>query len=709
MSETEQIPTEQTEETAEIAVSETQEYIYDERDLSWLDFNKRVLEEAGNTDLPLYERIKFLAIYSSNRNEFFRVRVAALKSLIKAGKKKVKKALGFKPKAKLNKILQRLEIHQLDFNHIFQKQILPELKENGIVLVQEKEEFTDKQRNYIRSYFRSKVMGYLQPVVLSEDREMPFLENRNLYLVVELKRKGSSDSTIIYGIVNIPSNHSPRFVELPKKDEEFYYIFLDDIVRENLSSIFLGYDILSSYSIKMNRDADLHIEDEYTGDLVSKIRKRLEKRNIGRPSRFVFDRSIPDDFRDFLETKLDLEKENLVEGGAYHSLYDLFSLPNPFKPKLQGKKFPPLLHAKFEESASIFDALDKEDCLLHFPYHSYDYVLRFFNEAAIDPFVTDIKLTVYRIATNSFIANALISAVKNGKKVTVFVELKARFDEKNNLHWAKEMEAAGVKIIYSIPGLKVHAKVGYATRTIDGEKKEYAFLGTGNFNESTATIYADHGFFTTDSGLIDDLKEVFKFLTVKRGEPKVKHLLVAQINMVKRFEQLIDREIEHAKAGKEGYILVKVNSLEDENMIDKLYEANNAGVKIDLIVRGICCLIPHVQGMSENIKIVRLVDMYLEHARVFYFGNDGESELFMGSADWMHRNLYTRVEVVFPIRDKKLKAEMLKILQFQLQDNSNARLVEQENKNAPIQIEEGTPTFRAQTETYDWVKNGCEV
>jgi polyphosphate kinase len=708
----ERIMSETAQNTAEIEKSEAAEtpnYIYDERDLSWLDFNKRVLDEAGNLELPLYERIKFLAIYSSNRDEFFRVRIAALKSLIKVGKKQVKKALGFKPKVKLKKILKRLESHQLDFNHIFKMQILPELRENGIILVQEKEDFSEKQQNYIRHYFRSKVMGYLQPVVLSEDRGAPFLQNRHLYLAIELKKKSDIDENpaITYAIVNVPSDNSPRFAELPKKDGDFYYIFLDDIVRENLPSIFPGYEVIGSYSIKMNRDADLHIEDEYTGDLVSKIRKRLDKRNIGSPSRFVFDRSMPEEFREFLLNKLVLEEENLVEGGSHHSLYDLFSLPNPIKPKLEGKKFPPLPHAQLEESDSIFNALDQEDCLLHFPYHSYDYVLRFFNEAAIEPTVTDIKLTVYRIATASFIANALISAVKNGKKVTVFVELKARFDEQNNLRWAKQMEAGGVKIIYSIPGLKVHAKVAYVTRTVNGKKKEYAFFGTGNFNESTASIYADHGFFTTDSSLISELKQVFKFLTVKRNYPTVKHLLVAQLNMVARFEELIDREIENAKAGKEACILVKVNSLEDEKMINKLYEASNAGVKIELIVRGICRLVPNVAGMSENIKITRLVDIFLEHARVYYFHNNGESELFMGSADWMHRNLYTRVEVVFPIRDEKLKAEVMQILKFQLEDNTSARLVGENDKNTLIEIAEGEPKRRAQTEIYEWVENGC--
>jgi len=676
----------------------TEERFYN-RDLSWLGFNKRLLLEAGNVTVPLYERIKFLAIFSSNLDEFFRVRVANIKSLSELNKKKINKNIGFEPKELLQKIHTEVDLQQREFGRIFREEILPDLADKKIILCRELPT-SEIQKRFIADYFRTKVLAYLQPVILKKKEGAHFLENRHLYFVTELTREDSPEE-ISYGLVNIPSNELDRFLTLPSINENKYFLFIDDVIRMNLGTIFPSYEIKSCYSVKLNRDADLQIEDEYTGDLIDKIKKSLAKRNIGVASRFLYDSDMPQPMLDFLSDVLSLKEDELIAGGKYHNFYDFFGLPNPLKPALLEKPMPPIPHKKLDASASFFDALDEQDFMLHFPYQSYNNVLRFFNESAIDPFVTDIKVTVYRIASNSLIANALISAVKNGKKVTVFVEVKARFDEANNLRWAAAMEAAGVKIIYSIPGLKVHAKIALVTRVKDGEKKRYAFYGTGNFNEKTASIYADHGLFTANQDMNKELKSVFRFLNKRNDKPTLQHLLVAQVNLQEVLLEAIEEEIALALAGKDARITIKLNNLEDEVMINKLYEASQAGVKIDLLIRGICCLRPGVAGLSENIKAIRIVDVFLEHARAFVFHNEGKPKVYLGSADWMKRNLYRRIEVVYPVYDENLIAEILHILQLQLNDTTKAVLLNQDLENVRI---ESTENGRAQIDTYNWIK-----
>ncbi len=673
---------------------------YYNRDLSWLGFNKRLLMEAANAKVPLYERIKFLAIFSSNLDEFFRVRVASIKSLSALNKKKINKNIGFEPAALLEEIHQEVDAQQQEFGRIFRDEILPALAEKNIVLYRELPT-SEIHKRFVANYFRTRVLAYLQPVILKDDGKSHFLENRNLYFVTELKRP-DTDKEVYYGLVNIPSNELSRFLSLPSLgDANEYYLFIDDAIRLNMHTVFPGYEVRSCYSVKLNRDADLQIEDEYAGDLIDKIKRHLSKRHIGAPSRFLYDEAMPQSMLLFLKKTLDLKDEEMISGGKYHNFYDFFALPNPLKPALQEAPMPPIAHRALDDSDSFFDALDEQDFMLHFPYQSYNNVLRFFNEAAIDPFVTEIKVTVYRIASNSLIANALISAVKNGKKVTVFVEVKARFDEANNLRWAAAMQEAGVKIIYSIPGVKEHAKIALITRIKDGEKNRYAFYGTGNFNEKTASIYADHGLFTANQAMNKELKSVFKFLGKRDEKPNLQHLLVAQINLQEVLLQAIDQEIEKAKAGKKAYIIIKLNNLEDEVMIDKLYEASQAGVNIDLIIRGICCLRPGIKGLSENIRAIRIVDVFLEHARVFVFHNEGNPKVYLGSADWMKRNLYRRVEVVYPVYDRALKAEMLHILQLQLQDSTKAVVLNENLENLRIDNQE---EGRAQLDIYNWLK-----
>jgi polyphosphate kinase len=679
-------------------------YRYFNRDMSWLSFNRRVLEEADNREVPLFERVKFLAIYSSNLDEFFRVRVAGIRSLIKVDKKKLRKGVGFDPEKLHDQIISTIQNYILDFNRIYQE-ILPSLQENNIVIYRSETEALPIHHREIYAYFKSNVLGLLQPVVITSKENMPFLINRAIYFVVELGIKNDTDKRI--AILNIPSDQLPRFFELSQVDGKHYFMFLDDVIKFNIKKIFPAYDVLSCCSIKLNRDAELHIEDEYKGNLVEKIKKNLNQRNIGPPSRFLYDSQMPKDVLTTLRDLIGLEQDDMVSGGKYHNFSDFFTLKNPFAPKLQDPKQPPLPHYKLDKFDSLFEAVSQQDFLLHFPYHTYDYVLRFFNEAALDPFVREIKVTVYRIASNSFIANALISAARNGKLVTVFVEVKARFDEENNLRWASEMQKAGVRIIYSLPGLKVHAKVAIVSRVQFGISRDYAYLATGNFNEKTAKIYSDHGLFTANQDICCDLQQVFEYLDDLTDKPKLKHLLVSQVNLQDRYIELIDQEIEHAKAGKEAHLIIKLNHIEDKVMIDKLYQASQAGVKVQMIVRGICCLVPRSRSFSQNITVTRIVDMFLEHSRIFYAANDGKPELYMASADWMNRNLYARIEVGFPIYSPQIRNEVMKFLEFQLRDNTKARFINIKGEN----VKRSSPTkrkFRAQVDIYNWLKEEQE-
>lgn len=663
--------------------------------------------EAKDTSVPLYDRLQFMAIYSSNLDEFFRVRIAAIRHLIQLNKPKINKELTFEPSVLLQEIYEEVHRQQNEYGHILRHILLPDLKANGITVYQQ-ESILSAHVQEIKHYFRSRVLSYLQPVLLNRTTDhKPFLENRALYLMVKLRLKSATleEEAIRYAYLNIPSGHLPRFVELQKTDSMHYYMFLDDIVRYNLGSVFPGYEVLEAYSIKLNRDAELYITDEFSGDLKEKIKNQLKQREIGPASRFLYDAQMPDDTLQFLTATFDLHKDDLFPGGRYHNLYDFFKLPNPLSPRLRSASMEPLLQKELESSEFIFEAMEQKDYLLHFPYHSYDYILRFFNEAAIDPAVQEIKITLYRIAAHSFIANALISAARNGKKVTVFVEVKARFDEENNLRWAERMKEAGVEIIYSLPGLKVHAKVALIIRhQADGQEKRYAYMGTGNFNENTARIYTDHGLLTCHPKLTKELGKVFDYLCGHKKALHFKRLLVSQFNLQAKFLELIDREIAYAANGLPASIIIKLNNLEDEKMIDKLYEAGRAGVHISLIIRGICCLVPGVKGLSENIRVIRLVDKYLEHARVFVFGNNNKPEVYLASADWMKRNLYRRIEVGFPVYEEALKAEIIQLIDLQLRDNLKAVWLNHKQDNLPVLPQLDNPLVNAQKQIYEWLK-----
>ncbi|MFA8342559.1 MAG: polyphosphate kinase 1 [Rhodothermaceae bacterium] len=679
----------------------TQEFI--DRELSWLSFNFRVLQEAKDPAVPLYDKIKFLAIYSSNLDEFFRVRVAALRHLLTL-KSKAQSTLKFTPEELLDQIQTTVGKQLPEYGRIYRNIILKELKENKIFLVDDKN-INEEQLHFIEDYFDENIRHHIQPAIIDKEILTPFLRNQRLYLTLRLSNN-AKDTDYKYVLVEIPSNHLPRFVILPSPKGEHHIIFLDDMIRVCLQKLFVNKKTIEAYSVKLTRDAELYIEDEFEGNLLKKIQKSIKKRNTGVPSRFLYDKDMPESFRNYLMEALNLTNDDMVEGGRYHSFSDLFSFPNPSDKKLEYEKLPVLPSRELDEAKSVLDFIENEPQFLYFPYNSYDNVIRFFKEASQNPDVVSIKVTQYRVAKHSAVVKSLINAAKNGIDVTVFVEIKARFDEEQNIIWASKMEKAGVKVIYSFPGLKVHAKLALVTKKIDGSKKQYAYLSTGNFNENTSKIYTDLGYFTTDPEITSEIDEVFEFLATQKETAKFKHLLVAQFNMRSKFNSLIKKEIENAQAGKPAYILAKMNSLEDRKIIRRLYEASQAGVKIDLIIRGICCLNPGVKGLSENIRVISIIDRFLEHSRFYYFHNNGNELLYAASADWMKRNLSRRVEVGFPVRDKKTKSVIKEILDLQLKDNTKARIIDEEFSNRYVQNE--YEKINSQTNVIDILKKGAE-
>ena len=681
---------------------------YFKRDISWLSFNYRVLLEAEDETLPIYERIKFLSIYSSNLEEFYEIRVAEHRGVIM--KKNFTEESGAEAEETLAEITEEVNRQQREYYRIFSK-VLQELNRQDIYLYQDSrpEPFHEE---FVHNFFNEEVFPFLSPVMIQAGDIRTFIRDRRLYLVIRMvkksKRMAEPDYVpdYYYALMKIPYAKVPRFIELPTHEGKHYIMFIDDIIRANLSSIFPGYVVESCYSIKISRDADIYLDDEKGGNIVENIRKKVKKRKIGALSRFMYDSNMPDDFLAFICNAFGITTDDLVLGGRYNNLQDLIKLPNPRGKELEQQVPSPMRVPFLDEMGSVFRAVKKRDILLHFPYQSFDYLIRFLMEAAFDPKVDEIKITQYRVAENSAVINTLISAAQNGKKVTVFVELKARFDEENNMSTAERMEQAGIRIIYSIPGLKVHAKVAVILRkdTEDGcKRRDFAYLSTGNFNEKTARIYSDMALLTSNAELITDINKVFAVLEGKLAGPTFRHLLVARFNMVPELTRMIHREIEHVKAGRKGRIVLKMNGLHDQNMINELYNASENGVEIDLIVRGICCLVTN-RPFSANIKVTRIVDMFLEHSRIWYFYNDGEEELFLTSADWMRRNLNRRIETAFPILNAEIKRNIIDILNIQLQDNVKACLIDEHLHNNFKR--DGNPVkVRAQLAVYEYLKN----
>lgn len=679
---------------------------YNDRDISWLNFNYRVLQEAKDENVPLLERVKFLAIYSSNLGEFFRIRVAHHRNLKKLGKT-TKSQLDYDPKQLLRQLYKITNTQLQEFNDIFENQIIPELRKHNIFILSQAE-INKPQAEFLEIFFKENLLPFVQPVLLIKKRIKPFLNNSELYLAVILKAKDEELPEDEYAIVKIPSDHLPRFIEFPSEKGKHDIILLDEIVRHSLKWIFPGYQIINSYSIKVTRDAELYIEDEFSGDLLEKIKKSLNKRNIGPASRLVYDETMPKELLDFLLQLLEINKMDLTPEGRYHNNFDFFSFPDFKKLELKNKVWKSIPYAPLKKSKELFNKIQGSDHLLHFPYHDYEPVIKFFEEAAQDPYVTQIKITQYRVAKKSRIMDALIAAASRGVNIFIFIEVKARFDEEANLAWGEEMEKKGIKVRYSFPGLKVHAKAALISRKMDGELIHYAYLSTGNFHEQTAKVYSDFGFFTADEKITHELIRFFGFLeNVKLPSTSFKHLLVGQFNLNDDLKALIEFEKMQALAGRKAEIILKLNNLQDPEMINLLYNASMCGVKVRLIVRGICCLIPGKEGLSDNIEGISIVDRFLEHSRIYYFYADGEEKIFLSSADWMVRNLHFRIEVAFPIYEHKLKKELVDFIELQWNDNCKARRLEF-NKINEYSTNQERKRIQAQWETYKYYKENNE-
>lgn len=665
-----------------------------------------MLQEAKDPAVPLLERLKFLAIYSSNLDEFFRIRVAGIRNLKKVGKK-TKAQLDFDPRQILKEIHRIVNRQQGEFSEIFGQQIVPELRKHHIHILR-RLDLNEEQQRFAENYFRDNLLPFVMPVLLVKRRIRPFLANAHLYLAVHLRQKKRPLADSEYALVKIPSDQLPRFIPLPSNSDRNDLILLDDIVRNSVSWLFPGYDIQDTYSIKLTRDAELYIEDEYSGDLVQKIKSSLLKRQVGPASRFVYDREMPGHLLDYLQDTFDLGKNDMLPEGRYHNNFDFFKFPDFGMTHLKNKPLPALHHPTLHDTDDPFKIIGTKDQLLHAPYQSYQAVVNFFEKAAQDPAVTHIKVVQYRVAKHSRILEALMEAVRHGKQVSVFVEIKARFDEAANLEWGEKLEKAGVRVHYSFPGVKVHSKLALFRRVEDGQPRLYTYLGTGNFHEETAKIYSDFSLFTAHPQLGGEVSNVFSFLeNIKPPKQEFEHLLVGKFNMRPALYRLIDNEIAAAKRKKPASMILKLNSLEDKEIIAKLYDASRAGVKIKLIVRGICCLVPGLKDLSENIEVISIVDRFLEHARVFVFLNGGDERVFLSSADWMERNLSFRIETTFPIYDPDLKREIKDVLDLQMNDNVKARIIDRYDQNEYRRTSTDIPV-RAQLETYFYFKRKLE-
>jgi len=677
---------------------------YINREISWLSFNERVLQEAADKTTPLIERIKFLGIFSNNRDEFYRVRVATVRRLSKLGRKAVS-LYGEDPKELLPKLQRKVIEQQNRFEEIY-SEILKELADNNIFMINERQ-LNENQIAYIKNYFHSDVLPALFPIMVDDTKSFPYMKDKSGYLFVKLisiaeKKKNK------FALIEIPSKILNRFVVLPTEDEKKYIILLDDIIRYCVNEIFevFGFRSVESYNIKLTRDAELDIDNDVSKSMLEKISKGIKDRKKGLPVRFVYDAAMPNDMLSFIMKKLGMDKkDNAIPGGRYHNFKDFINFPTLGEKKLIYKHQPPLEHGLLQNTnKTILDTLFHKDILLHYPYHTFNHIINLLREASIDPRVESIKITLYRVADSSKIANALINAIKNGKKVVVLVELQARFDEENNIYWANKLQEEGAHVIYGVTGLKVHSKLFLITSRIKGKEVKVAHVGTGNFNEKTARIYTDFSLLTANKLITDEVNKVFDFYVDNFKVGQFKHLAVAPFYMRKTFVSLINKEIVNAKAGKKSGIILKMNSLVDREMIVKLYEASNAGVPVQLIVRGACSLVTGIEGYSKNIVAYSIVDKYLEHARVFIFHNGGEEKMYLTSADWMSRNLDSRSEVAVPIYDKEIRKQIKDIINIQLAGNTKVRILDPFQENVYKKPQPGERKIRVQDEVYEYIK-----
>ena len=671
------------------------------REISWLYFNERVLQEAADPSVPLIERIKFLSIFSSNLDEFYRVRVATMARLANMNDK-AKDLLGFNPKKVLNEIKNIVVKQEKKFEQVFQATLINDLAQNRIFILNETQ-LNVARGNFVRDHFRDKILSNLVPIMLDLSRPFPELKDRYLYFFVRLTNKAAK-TTERYALIELPPN-LPRFLVLPETNDLKFIILAEDIIKYSLKDIFyvFTYTNIEAFSIQVTRDAELDIDKVVSDKFIEELKASLEKRKKGKPMRLLYDTEMPFDMLSILVSKMKLEADSLIPGNRYHKFGDFINFPNVGQKNLEYPPTVPLKVQGLHRAESIFNKLIEKDYLVNLPYQSYDYIILFLREAAIDPKVVEINITLYRLAQDSRIINALINAATNGKKVNCLLELKARFDEQANIYWSGRLQEAGVNVNFGLTDYKVHSKICLIKRIEKGRVVHYANLATGNYNEKTARLYCDHSLFTARKEITRELVKLFAALNKKTVTKGFKYLIVSPLESRSRLVNLINREIRIAKSGKPAYLIFKVNSLADEGIVAKLYQASNAGVKINLIVRGICCLVPGVPGFSENISVVSIIDKFLEHARVFIFGNQGEEEMYLSSADLMTRNFEHRVEVGFPILDKDIRQEIRDIIDFQLQDNVKARDITKTNNNR-YHKNKSVIKVRAQVQTYNYLK-----
>ena len=670
------------------------------RDISWLKFNARVLQEAEDPDVPLIERIRFLGIHSNNMDEFFRVRYSFVRRLQLSTVKNHEDNLEGHSPGKLLKQLSKLVNEQQQLSQKIYEHLRGELAKESIEIISE-QELTQKQAQFVRDVYRNQVSPALTNLMLSQAPEFPYLRDKGIYLAVRLM-KGNSEQ---FSIIEVPSGAMNRFIALPKYGKQ-YIMYLDDVLRYNLSSIFhiFNYDSIEAHTVKITRDAELTLDDDVSKSFMEKVQKGLLERREGDPVRFVYDRNISEVTLNLLVDGLGIsEFDGLIAGGRYHNKKDLVRFPNVGGPSLEHKKLPIIPHPALDEDRSIISVLKKQDVLLFTPYHDFGKVIRLLREAAIDPKVRVIKVTLYRLASQSRIISALVNAAKNGKDVTVFIELQARFDEANNIKWTNMLRAEGIKVVSGVPGLKVHSKLTLIRRDEGKEKLvDYCVVGTGNYHEGTAKIYTDYHLLTSKKQITKEVRKVFTFIESPYKQYNYKHLLVSPNSTREGIFALIDREIAHARAGREAKFWVKINSVSDHEMIAKLYEASASGVSIRMIVRGINCIDFSNKALSGTIEAISIVDRFLEHTRAFCFHNNGQSEYYISSADWMTRNLNRRIEVTVPIYDDKIKRQLRDHFEILWKDNTKSRIFDANQSNAYRKL--NGPKIRAQLEMHAYVK-----
>lgn len=678
------------------------------RDISWLSFNNRVLQEAKDSSVHLHNRLRFLGIFSNNLDEFFRVRVGTLNKMLKLDHSQ-KFHIEEHPEKILNQIQELVLNQQITFDETF-AEIIKQLEVQHNIYFKNEKQLNKVQKAFVQEYFEDKVRTQIVPLMIESMPQAPFLRDRSIYLACVL---GNTQNPMLqrYALIQIPEKEIPRFVAIPAaKKGEIDLILLEDIIRYNLKFLFapFGFNRFSSHIIKLTRDAELELDNDLNNNVIADLEKSLKNRNKGKATRFVYDRQIDHQLLDYLTKRLNLlKKDNLIAGGRIHNFKDFMDFPKKaFNNIVERPKS--FVHPSLVQPCRIMEIIEKKDIMLHFPYHSFDSVIDLLREAAIDPFVQSIKITVYRLARQSKVINALLNAVRNGKSVTVVIELRARFDEEANLHWKSVLEEEGIKVFLGVPDMKVHAKICVIKKREFNKTINYGFISTGNFNESTAQVYGDHLLLTTNKAILTDINKIFDCLD--KPHPKIdiikncKTLVTSPQNMRKFFLNLILKEIKHAKKKVDAKIQLKLNSLVDEILITQLYLAAKAGVNIELIIRGICCALTEQKAFKKPIKAISIVDEYLEHARVLIFKNGNDPLVYISSADWMVRNLDHRVEVACPIFDPSIKDELITIFKLQSKENVKARILNNEQQNLYVPKNEDTPEMRSQTEIYHYLR-----